>query len=89
MLKVLPGRNGHLERAFALAEQYRDYRNLAALCNEEPVWPPRDSRHADRMKTYLDTFKQEFANELFHWYVQRGTHNYLYSALATVTDEHI
>ena len=53
---------GRSDKAFALAEQYRDYRTLVELC------------HADqaRLDTYLDRYRQEFAFPLYDWYMEHG-----------------
>ncbi|KAF8610233.1 hypothetical protein BDV93DRAFT_517387 [Ceratobasidium sp. AG-I] len=54
------------EDAFRLAEQYRDFRSLAELCN--------DSRLANDLRTqnYLEQYQQDFASELYQWYVEHG-----------------
>ncbi|CAE6392599.1 unnamed protein product [Rhizoctonia solani] len=54
------------EDAFRLAEQYRDFRSLAELCN--------DSRLANDLRTqnYLERYQQDFASELYQWYVEHG-----------------
>ncbi|KAG8764279.1 hypothetical protein FRC11_005083 [Ceratobasidium sp. 423] len=54
------------EDAFRLAEQYRDFRSLAELCN--------DSRLASDLRTqnYLERYQQDFASELYQWYVEHG-----------------
>ncbi|CAE6375959.1 unnamed protein product [Rhizoctonia solani] len=54
------------EDAFHLAEQYRDFRSLAELCN--------DSRLANDLRTqnYLERYQQDFASELYQWYVEHG-----------------
>lgn len=54
------------EDAFQLAEQYRDFRSLAELCN--------DSRLASDLRTqnYLERYQQDFASELYQWYVEHG-----------------
>lgn len=54
------------EDAFRLAEQYRDFRSLAELCN--------DSRLANNLRTqnYLEQYQQDFASELYQWYVEHG-----------------
>ncbi|QRW15198.1 non-repetitive/WGA-negative nucleoporin carboxy-terminal protein [Ceratobasidium sp. AG-Ba] len=54
------------EEAFRLAEQYRDFRSLAELCN--------DSRLASDLRTqnYLELYQQDFASELYQWYVEHG-----------------
>ncbi|KAG9079720.1 hypothetical protein FS749_008294, partial [Ceratobasidium sp. UAMH 11750] len=54
------------EDAFRLAEQYRDFRSLAELCN--------DSKLASDLRTqnYLERYQQDFASELYQWYVEHG-----------------
>ncbi|ELU44750.1 replication factor C [Rhizoctonia solani AG-1 IA] len=54
------------EDAFQLAEQYRDFRSLAELCN--------DSKLASDLRTqnYLERYQQDFASELYQWYVEHG-----------------
>jgi nuclear pore complex protein Nup133 len=49
-----------------LAEQYRDFRSLAELCN--------DSKLANDLRTqnYLERYQQDFASELYQWYVEHG-----------------
>ncbi|KAF8921233.1 hypothetical protein CPB85DRAFT_1428242 [Mucidula mucida] len=65
-------RNGHSGSAFSLAEQYHDFASLAALCNKEIVYPPANNPHLLRIQNYLDRFKEEFATELYRWYIQHG-----------------
>ncbi|KAG8747615.1 hypothetical protein FRC10_000157 [Ceratobasidium sp. 414] len=54
------------EDAFRLAEQYRDFRSLAELCN--------DSKLANDLRTqnYLERYQGDFASELYQWYVEHG-----------------
>ncbi|KAF8710546.1 Non-repetitive/WGA-negative nucleoporin C-terminal, partial [Rhizoctonia solani] len=54
------------EDAFQLAEHYRDFRSLAELCN--------DSKLASDLRTqnYLERYQQDFASELYQWYVEHG-----------------
>jgi nuclear pore complex protein Nup133 len=66
------GRHGHAGAAFTLAEQYRDFSSLASLCHKETVYPPEDNPHALRIQAYFDRFKDEFAMELYRWYIQHG-----------------
>ncbi|KAF8654069.1 hypothetical protein AX16_003602 [Volvariella volvacea WC 439] len=65
-------RIGYADSAFALAEQYRDFRSLAALCHRETVYPPEQNPHHSRIQGYLERFQDEFATELFRWYIQHG-----------------
>jgi Non-repetitive/WGA-negative nucleoporin C-terminal len=66
------GRHGHAGAAFTLAEQYRDFSSLASLCHKETVYPPEDNPHTLRIQAYFDRFKDEFAMELYRWYIQHG-----------------
>ncbi|PFH54313.1 hypothetical protein AMATHDRAFT_72820 [Amanita thiersii Skay4041] len=65
-------RNGHAEAAFALAEKYRDFSSLAALCHRDTIYPPEDNPNIDRIEGYLERFKEEFAQELYKWYIHHG-----------------
>jgi nuclear pore complex protein Nup133 len=67
------GRNGHADRAFALAEGYRDFRSLASLCHTDRVFPPQDNPNAVRIQNYMEKFRQEFATELYRWYIEHGS----------------
>ena len=72
---ILPlGRNGFQEEAFKLAEGYRDFRSLASLCHKGRIYPPEENPHAKRIQAYIDTFKEEFAAELYQWYIEHGTY---------------
>lgn len=66
-----------VEQAFALAERYRDYRSLAGLCNSEreKVYPPEANPYRERVMSYLEKFKEQFAEELCAWYVEHGACN--------------
>ncbi len=57
---------GRSDRAFALAEQYEDYRTLVELCNEPTL------RNEARTETYLERYGESFAFELYNWYEQHG-----------------
>jgi nuclear pore complex protein Nup133 len=65
-------RNEHAEAAFALAEDYQDFRNLAALCHKDTVYPPHQNPHAVRIQRYVDRFREAFIDELFQWYIEHG-----------------
>ncbi|KAJ8078829.1 hypothetical protein PM082_013112 [Marasmius tenuissimus] len=80
---VLVGRNGQAERAFSLAEQYRDFSSLAALCHRETVFPPEENPNAARIQTYVDHFKEEFTTELYRWYIQHGELRVMFAQEAT------
>ncbi|KAF8636731.1 hypothetical protein AX17_003534 [Amanita inopinata Kibby_2008] len=65
-------RIGHSEAAFALAEKYRDFSSLAALCHRDTVYPPEENPNTERIQSYLYRFKDEFARELYKWCIQHG-----------------
>ncbi|KAL0570251.1 hypothetical protein V5O48_011713 [Marasmius crinis-equi] len=79
-------RNGQPDRAFALAEQYRDFSSLAALCHRETVFPPEENPNAMRIQTYVDHFKEEFTTELYRWYIQHGELRVMFAQEATHND---
>ncbi|CDU26434.1 uncharacterized protein SPSC_06628 [Sporisorium scitamineum] len=57
---------GRSDRAFALAEQYHDFRTLVELCNEPTL------KSEARTDTYLERYQQAFAFELYTWYIEQG-----------------
>ncbi|KAF8478553.1 Non-repetitive/WGA-negative nucleoporin C-terminal-domain-containing protein [Russula ochroleuca] len=63
---------GFATRAFELAEKYRDFRSLAALCNKDLVYPLDQNPHATRIATYIERFRDEFTDELYQWYIEHG-----------------
>lgn len=63
---------GYEDSAFSLAEQYHDFASLTALCHKGIVYPPEQNPNAHKIQAYLDRFKDEFATELFRWYIQYG-----------------
>ncbi|KAF8077905.1 hypothetical protein FPV67DRAFT_1405325 [Lyophyllum atratum] len=65
-------RNGHAGAAFSLAEKYRDFSGLVALCHKEIMFPPEDNPHSLRIQAYIERFKDEFTTELYRWYIQHG-----------------
>jgi nuclear pore complex protein Nup133 len=65
-------RHGHGAYAFALAEQYRDFRTLAALCNKGIVYPPSENPNAQRIQGYIEKFRDEWTTELYKWYIEHG-----------------
>ncbi|CCM02415.1 uncharacterized protein FIBRA_04513 [Fibroporia radiculosa] len=73
-------RNGHANAAFRLAEEYRDFRSLASLCNKETVYPPEDNPNATRIQAYVEQFKEEFTTELYHWYIEHGELRAMFAA---------
>ncbi|EGO21494.1 hypothetical protein SERLADRAFT_451525, partial [Serpula lacrymans var. lacrymans S7.9] len=64
--------NGHIEEAFTLAENYRDFRSLASLCNKDTTYPPQNNPNAVRIQTYIERFREEFTTELYRWYSEHG-----------------
>ncbi|KAI0094031.1 Non-repetitive/WGA-negative nucleoporin C-terminal-domain-containing protein [Irpex rosettiformis] len=72
-------RNGFQEQAFELAERYRDFRSLASLCHKEKIYPPEENPHAKRIQSYIDKFREEFASELYQWYIEHGELRTLYA----------
>jgi nuclear pore complex protein Nup133 len=65
-------RHGHIMDAFELAEHYRDFRMLVALCHTGVVYPPEDNPHAERIASYVDGFGDAFTMELHQWYIEHG-----------------
>ncbi|KAJ7632668.1 hypothetical protein FB45DRAFT_978375 [Roridomyces roridus] len=78
-LTIYLGRHGHASAAFALAEKYRDFSSLAALCHQDGVYPPHQNPNALRIQTYIDRFKEEFTTELYRWYIQHGELRVMFS----------
>ncbi|KAK0450161.1 Non-repetitive/WGA-negative nucleoporin C-terminal-domain-containing protein [Armillaria borealis] len=72
-------KNGHAAAAFSLAEKYRDFTSLAALCHRETVYPPEQNPNAPRIQNYIELYKDEFATELYRWYIQHGELRVLFS----------
>ncbi|KIY43404.1 hypothetical protein FISHEDRAFT_52783 [Fistulina hepatica ATCC 64428] len=71
MLEILRQHN-HVERAFALGEQWQDFGALVALCHRETVYPVNANPHAERISLYVEKFKDKFAMELYKWYIHNG-----------------
>lgn len=63
---------GFATRAFELAEKYRDFRSLAALCNKDLVYPSDQNPHASKIAEYIERFRDEFTDELCQWYIEHG-----------------
>lgn len=70
---------GRADRAFALAEQCRDFATLTALCFADESPAPKRARRQNaepttlmRVEHYLDVYGAEFANELYTYYIQHG-----------------
>ncbi|KAJ7774554.1 hypothetical protein DFH07DRAFT_102982 [Mycena maculata] len=72
-------RHGHASTAFSLAEKYRDFSSLAALCHQGDVYPSHKNPNALRVQTYIDKFKEEFTIELYRWYIQHGELRVMFS----------
>ncbi|KAJ7111560.1 hypothetical protein C8R43DRAFT_1091558 [Mycena crocata] len=72
-------RHGHASTAFLLAEKYRDFSSLAALCHQDEVYPSHKNPNALRIQTYIDRFKEEFTTELYRWYIQHGELRVMFS----------
>src|SRR5216683_1059059 len=62
---------GFATRAFELAEKYRDFRSLAALCNKDLVYPSDQNPHASKIAEYIERFRDEFTDELRTLFSQR------------------
>ena len=62
-----------MDHAFQLAEKYRDFRSLASLCNKDAVYPLEANPHANSIHAYIEKFRDEFTEELYHWYIEHGT----------------
>lgn len=67
-------RSGFVEHAFTLAEKYHDFRSLAGLCHSErdKVYPPEVNPYQERVRRYIDKYKEPFAEEVCAWYVEHG-----------------
>ncbi|KAF8625778.1 hypothetical protein AX15_005170 [Amanita polypyramis BW_CC] len=72
-------RTGYSDAAFTLAEKYRDFSSLAALCNRDTIYPPEENPNIDRIHNYLTRFKYEFAQELYKWYIHHGELRVMFS----------
>jgi nuclear pore complex protein Nup133 len=68
----MPGRFGHQDTAFQLAEKYHDFSSLVALCHKDVAYPPTENPNLDRIQSYVDRFKYDFACQLYRWYIQHG-----------------
>lgn len=67
--------------ALALAEQYHDFRTLTELSHD-----PRFSTTPDgqsRTQHYIDRFRDDFAFDLFSWYIERGAAKSLFDQADT------
>ncbi|CAK5277413.1 unnamed protein product [Mycena citricolor] len=63
---------GHERSAFDLAEKYRDFSTLAALCHQDKVYPADENPNAERILGYIAKFKDDFTTALYRWYIQHG-----------------
>ncbi|KAF7338280.1 Methyltransferase type 11 [Mycena venus] len=72
-------RHGHASTAFMLAEKYRDFSSLAALCHQDEVYPSHKNPNALRIQNYIDRFKEDFTTELYRWYIQHGELRVMFS----------
>ncbi|KAJ7685205.1 hypothetical protein DFH06DRAFT_34186 [Mycena polygramma] len=72
-------KHGHASTAFMLAEKYRDFSSLAALCHQDEVYPSHKNPNALRIQTYIDKFKEEFTTALYQWYIQHGELRVMFS----------
>lgn len=61
-------------RAITLAEEQRDFRTLVELCH---ALAPSEAEHKER--TYISKYKEEFAFQLYQWYVEQGRYHELLS----------
>lgn len=57
---------GRQDRAFSLAEKYRDFRTLTQLCNLSEAFSQTRINH------YLHRYKHSFAFELYRWYLENN-----------------
>ena len=66
--------------AFKLAEEYRDIGSLVDLCHSSlPIFPPEENIHFNKIRGYIETYKEEFTDELYQWYIEHGTVFFLIS----------
>ncbi|KAF5315570.1 hypothetical protein D9611_004731 [Ephemerocybe angulata] len=72
-------RTGHHQEAFLLAEKYDDFASLVALCHRDTIYPPEANPHFERIQTYIKTYKENFTNELYQWYIQHGELRIMFS----------
>jgi nuclear pore complex protein Nup133 len=54
-------------RAITLAEEQRDFRTLVELCHS---LAPSETKQKERV--YISRYKEEFAFQLYQWYVEHG-----------------
>ena len=71
--------------AFKLAEDYRDFNSLVDLCHSSsPIYPITSNIHANKVEEYIEKYKEEFTDELYHWYIEHGDYILLFSQLVWV-----
>lgn len=58
---------GRTDRAFSLAERHRDFRTIVELCVNPSTGDP-----SQQIQHYLKRFGQDFAFELYEFYVEQG-----------------
>lgn len=85
---IVTGRNGYTNEAFRLAEQYHDYRSLAALCTKEIVYPPEMNPNGAMIEMYVEKFGEAFTDELFQWYIEHGASSFSSSPLPFLFSYH-
>jgi len=76
---------GFAERAFELAEKYRDFRSLAALCNKDIIYPLDQNPHTTKIAEYIERFRDEFTDELYQWYIEHGISHVLSTTYTLMT----
>lgn len=54
-----------VDKAYALAERFRDFPTLVYLCESSP-----DGQI--RIQGYIERFGSDFAFELYEWFIERG-----------------
>lgn len=59
-------------RAITLAEEQRDFRTLVELCHA-----PTFSGTEQRERAYISRYKEQFAFQLYQWYVEQGRYREL------------
>ena len=58
--------------AFALTEQYKDFRILAQLCNEPQAFEGQSVSGDTVSEAYIEKYEDAFAFELYRWYIDNG-----------------